>query len=69
MEVVLEWISQTTTDVGLMVTALKDSRRYLTGRTVSDEAWAAVPLETDAFPGEWNYTIRPRASPASVQLI
>jgi transposase-like protein len=69
LEVVLELISQTTTDAGLTVTARKDSRLYPTGKKVSDEELAAVNLSPDAFHGEWNYTIRPHAAPTSVQLI
>jgi len=61
LEVVLELISQTTTDAGLTVTALKDSQCYPTGRKVTDEELAAVNLSREAFHGEWNYTIRPHA--------
>lgn len=69
LEVVLELISQTTTNAGLTVTALKDSQRYPTGRKVTDAELAAVNLSREAFHGEWNYTIRPHALPASIQLI
>ena len=69
LEVVLELISQTTTKEGLIVTALKDSQTYPTGRKVSDEELAALHLIRDAFHGEWNYTILPQALPAADQLI
>jgi len=69
LEVVLELISQTTTDEGLTVTALKDSQSYPTGRKVTDEELAALHLLRDVFHGEWNYTILPHSVPSSGQLI
>ena len=60
MEVVLELISHTTTQEGLVVTALKDSHTYPTGLKVTDEELAALNLFRDAFHGEWNYTIKPQ---------
>jgi hypothetical protein len=61
LEVVLELISHTTTQEGLVVTALKDSQTYPTGLKVSDEELAALNVVRDAFHGEWNYTIKPQA--------
>src|SRR5262249_29514867 len=60
MEVVLELISHTTTQEGLVVTACKDSHTYPTGRKASDEELAALTIVKDAFHGEWNYTIKPQ---------
>ena len=60
-EVVLELISHTTTTEGLTVTAVKDSQTYPTGLKVTDEELAALNLFSDAFHGEWNYTIKPQA--------
>lgn len=60
LEVVLELISQTKTNEGLEVTAIKDSNTYPTGIKVTDEEVAALNLSTDPFHGEWNYTIKPR---------
>jgi len=61
LEVVLELISHTTTTEGLTVTAVKDSQTYPTGLKVTDEELAALNLFSDAFHGEWNYTIKPQA--------
>jgi transposase len=61
LEVVLELISHTTTQEGLVVTARKDSQTYPTGRKVSDAELAALNLVTDTFHGDWNYTIKPQA--------
>lgn len=69
LEVVLELISHTTTNEGLTVTALKDSRTYPTGMKVTDDELAALNLVRDAFHGEWNYTILPHPLPSSGQLI
>jgi hypothetical protein len=60
LEVVLELISHTTTNQGLVVIARKDSQTYPTGRKVSDEELAALNVVKDAFHGEWNYTIKPQ---------
>jgi hypothetical protein len=46
-----------------------NGRTYPTGTKVNDEELAALHLLRDAFHGEWNYTILPRASPSSGQLI
>src|SRR5512135_1520917 len=59
-EVVLELISHTTTNEGLKVMALKDSKTYPTGMKVSDEELAALNLLRASFHGEWNYTIKPQ---------
>jgi hypothetical protein len=62
LEVVLELISHTTTNEGLVVTAVKDSQAYPTGLKVTDEDLAALNLFKDSFHGEWNYTIKPQGS-------
>jgi Rhodopirellula transposase DDE domain len=62
LEVVLELISHTTTNEGLMVTAVKDSQTYPTGLKVTDEELAALHLFREPFHGEWNYTIKPQES-------
>ncbi len=65
----VELISHTTTEEGLAVLALKDSKTYPTGTKVTDEELAALHLLRDAFHGEWNYTFLPQALPSSGQLI
>src|SRR5579884_904746 len=63
LETVIELISHTTTQQGLVVTALKDSNVYPTGLKVTEEELATLNLVRDAFHGEWNYTIGPQSSP------
>jgi hypothetical protein len=63
-ETVVRLIAGTTTARGLKVTCRLDRRRYPVGRKVSDEEFTKVNLKTDAFHGEWNYTIRPRRTPS-----
>jgi hypothetical protein len=46
--------------VALHVTAIKDSQTYLTGLTVSDAELQALNIVRDAFPDEWNYTMKPQ---------
>jgi hypothetical protein len=59
-EVIINLISNTTTDQGLIVKAALDKTTYETGIKVSDEELAKILLTRASFHGEWNYTIRPR---------
>jgi Rhodopirellula transposase DDE domain len=59
-EVVVNLISQTTTDQGLAIQARLDENRYPTGAKVSDEIFDTIALERDEFHGDWNYRIKPR---------
>lgn len=65
----IELISHTTTNAGLVVTARKDSHTYPTGIKVSDAELATLNLVRAAFHGEWNYTICPLPLPATSQVI
>jgi hypothetical protein len=69
LETIIELISHTTTEQGLKVTAIKDSRTYPTGIKVSDDEMKALHITKDAFHGEWNYTIKPQASVFHDQVI
>lgn len=60
-ETIVRLIAKTTTAKGLKVTCRLDRRRYPVGRKVSDAEFATINLKRDAFHGEWNYTVRPRA--------
>lgn len=60
IETIIELISNTQTEAGLVVKAVVDQNRYPTGVKVSDAEMAALSIERDSFHGEWNYTIRPR---------
>jgi hypothetical protein len=59
-EVIVNLISNTATEQGLIVKAALDETVYETGIKVSDEELAMVLLTRATFHGEWNYTIRPR---------
>ena len=59
-EVIVNLISNTTTEAGLRIQAAMDPGKYPTGIKVSDEEMAALRLEKNDFHGEWNYAIRPR---------
>lgn len=61
-EVVVNLISQTTTDQGLAIQAALDENRYPTGITVPDDLFEALALERDEFHGDWNYRINPRTT-------
>lgn len=56
-EVVVSLIGSTTTAKGLRVRATLYERDYKTGRRVSDEEFAALPVKRDTFHGDWNYCI------------
>ena len=59
-EVIVNLISNTTTEQGLIVKAALDETVYETGIKVSDEELSKILLTRETFHGEWNYTIRPR---------
>jgi len=58
-QVIVNLISATTTQAGLLVKSRIDERIYAKGRRISDKELAEVNLKPDAFHGEWNYTIHP----------
>ena len=61
-ETIVKLISRTTTATGLKVTCRLDRRKYPAGRRVTKEEMTRVNLHRNKFHGDWNYTIRPRAS-------
>ena len=61
LELIVRLIGATTTATGLVVKADLDRGKYPTGLTVTDAELAAVRRIPDAFHGEWNYRIEPRA--------
>jgi DDE family transposase len=69
LETVIELISHTTTQEGLVVTAIKDANMYPTGIKVSDEELAALHIVRDPFHGEWNYTFQPQEPPSGSHVI
>ena len=61
-EVIVQLIGNTTTQTGLTIRAEINTGRYATGRKIPDREFADIQIKRDAFHGEWNYTIVPRAS-------
>ena len=61
-EVVVNLIGATTTKKGLRVKSALDTNRYPTGRKVTDTEFDTLYLRRDAFHGEWNYALLPRAA-------
>jgi hypothetical protein len=59
-QVIVNLISSTTTDKGLIVKAAVDETNYETGIKVTDEQMATLALTPGKFHGDWNYTIKPR---------
>ncbi len=62
LEIVVESIGATTTETGLEVHAWIDEGAYEKGRKVSDEELAECNIKRNAYHGEWNYEIHPRAN-------
>jgi hypothetical protein len=60
VQTIVQLISNTTTEAGLVVRAALDNTEYETGIKVSDEQLARLRLKRSEFHGDWNYTIRPR---------
>jgi hypothetical protein len=57
--VIVDLISATTTDTGLIVRCELDQNAYPKGIAVSDQEMEAINIARDIFHGEWNYTIQP----------
>jgi len=60
-QTIVNLIAKTTTARGLKVTCRLDRRKYATGRNISPQEMKQVNLKTEAFHGEWNYTIEPHS--------
>jgi hypothetical protein len=60
-ETIVNLISNTTNLGGLIVRARLDRRRYPIGKKVTAKELRALKIEREAFHGEWNYVIHPRA--------
>jgi hypothetical protein len=60
-EIIVNLIGNTKTRTGLTITAELDVNPYPTAIKVPDEELATVQLHKDAFHGDWNYTILPKA--------
>ncbi len=63
LAVLLGFLRRTTTRTGLKVTATHFEKTYATGQRVSKAEFKAIPLTQHTTCPQWNYTIRPRASP------
>lgn len=61
LEIIVSLIASTTTNTGLVVKAELDENHYESGIKVSDEEFASLNLEKNAWRGDWNYVIRPQA--------
>jgi len=59
LEVIINLIAGTTTNMGLKIYAQLDARQYQKGVEVSDDQLTAVNITRDAFHGEWNYLVSP----------
>jgi hypothetical protein len=58
--VIINLISATKTETGLVVECVLDKNKYATNVCVSDEEYAAINIKRHKFHGEWNYTISPQ---------
>jgi len=59
-QVVVNLVSSTRTEEGLVVHCLLDEKAYKKGRKISDKEMSELNLKRNAFHGDWNYEIRPR---------
>ncbi len=59
IEVIVNLISNTTTEKGLKVKARKDTNQYVKGIKVTDQELAKVNIKRNDFRGNWNYIIKP----------
>jgi hypothetical protein len=68
-EVLISTIGATTTATGLTVRAELDKGLYPTGEKVHDKVMKQLPVEGHEWHGEWNYDIRPAATPTEPEPI
>jgi hypothetical protein len=47
----------------LVIKTSVETNQYAKGTKITDDEIQALALERDAFHGEWNYTLHPRALP------
>ena len=59
-QMIVQLLASTTTRTGLAVQCRLDRSAYAKGVRVSDAEMATLDLQPAAFPGDGNYTIRPR---------
>jgi len=59
LQVIINLIAGTTTNMGLKIYAQLDDRVYEKGIEVTDDQLAAVTITRHQFHGDWNYTITP----------
>jgi DDE family transposase len=59
-QVIVNLISSTSTDKGLIVKAAVDETKYETGIKVTDEQMGNLALRPAKYHGDWNYTLKPR---------
>lgn len=67
-DLVAHYIADTTTQTGLRVRAHQVPRTYATGIKVADAEMATLNIQAHVICPQWNYTIRPRVSPAGEQV-
>lgn len=60
--VIINTIAATTTRSGPRVHAELDTNTYPTGVTISETQLAGLPITRHHWHGDWNYTLRPRAT-------
>ena len=65
--ILLGFIRRTTTRTGLKVTATHFDHTYQTGRKSQNAEFKAIQLTRHDVCPQWNYTIRPRASPENTE--
>jgi len=57
LETVVNLIANTTTEKGLEIKAMKDTRIYQKGIKISDKEMKKINIKHDDFRGKWNYVI------------
>lgn len=60
LETIIELLSHTKTDEGLVVTAVVDKNTYPIGVKVTNEEMEKLNIVRNDFHGDWNYTIKPQ---------
>ena len=61
-QIVLSLVSSIRTNEGLEVHCRMDSNDYPKGCKITDSEMSQFEIKRNAFPGDWNYAIKPRST-------
>ncbi len=61
LEIIVNLISSTTTNSGLLIKCGVDKHTYISGIKISDKELLTLNMVKDSFHGDWNYMVYPQS--------